>query len=201
MGFLEPSPPPFDVEEWKRKPHLARIKPLVQDWGVHGFGSPTFVFLLYAVKLVIWVIGAFAVISLTPGIGSLTDFKGCGTEPIFFQKLAVGAMLWEILGLGAGSMPLTFRFKPLIGGPLYWLRPGAIRLPPRAGKVPGAHGSTRTLLDVGLSAGVLASAVFLLASGGQDAVGGAVGRLNETGIVVLLGFLGLLGLRDKVSFL
>ena len=33
MGFFEPSPPPFDLEEWKAKPHLTRLKPLVQDWG------------------------------------------------------------------------------------------------------------------------------------------------------------------------
>ena len=45
MGFLEPSPPPFDLEEWKAKPHLSRLKPLVQDWGGNGFGSPTFVYL------------------------------------------------------------------------------------------------------------------------------------------------------------
>ena len=45
MGFFEPSPPPFDLEEWKAKPHLTRLKPLVQDWGVNGFGSPTFVYL------------------------------------------------------------------------------------------------------------------------------------------------------------
>jgi hypothetical protein len=43
MGFFEPSPPPFDLEEWRAKPHLSRLKPLVQDWGVNGFGSPTFV--------------------------------------------------------------------------------------------------------------------------------------------------------------
>ena len=55
MGFLAPSPPPFDLEEWKRKPHLERLKPLVQDWGLNGFGSPTFVYLLYAVKLVVYV--------------------------------------------------------------------------------------------------------------------------------------------------
>ena len=31
MGFFEPSPPPFDLEEWKAKPHLARLKPLVHE--------------------------------------------------------------------------------------------------------------------------------------------------------------------------
>jgi hypothetical protein len=201
MGFLEPSPPPFDLEEWKAKPHLARIKPLVQDWGLNGFGSPTFVYLLYAVKLVIWIVGAALVISLTPGLGSLTNFTDWWTEPIVIQKLAVWALLWEILGLGAGSMPLTFRFKPLIGGPLYWLRPGTMRLPPWPDKVPLTKGTTRTPVDVLLYAGVLGSAIFLLAASGTDVAGIAAGRLPQAGIAVLLGFLAMLGLRDKVSFL
>ena len=50
MGFLEPSPPPFELEEWKAKPHLTRLKPLVQDWGENGFGSPTFVYFIYILK-------------------------------------------------------------------------------------------------------------------------------------------------------
>lgn len=55
MGFLSPSPPPFELEEWKAKPHLTRLKPLVQDWGLNGIGSPQFVYLLYAFKLVVYV--------------------------------------------------------------------------------------------------------------------------------------------------
>ena len=70
MGFFEPSPPPFDLEEWKAKPHLSRLKPLVQDWGANGFGSPTFVYLVYALKLAIFCAAALVVISLTPGLGS-----------------------------------------------------------------------------------------------------------------------------------
>ena len=69
MSFLEPAEPPFDLDEWRRKPHLARLKPCVQDWGLNGFGSPSFVYLLYAVKLVIYSVGALFVISLTPGLG------------------------------------------------------------------------------------------------------------------------------------
>ena len=53
MGFIQPSPPPVDMEEWKKLPHLARLKPLAQDWGVNGFGTPYVVYLLYVVKLVI----------------------------------------------------------------------------------------------------------------------------------------------------
>ncbi len=201
MSFLEPAEPPFDLEEWKRKPHLARLKPCVQDWGLNGFGSPSFVYLLYGTKLVIFSVAALFVISLTPGLGTLGNIGDWWTEPIVFQKLIVWTLLWEILGLGAGSMPLSFRFKPLIGGPLYWLRPGTMRLPPWPDKVPFTAGSSRGPLDIALYAGVLASAIFLLAATGTDVAGTDAGRLPIAGIVVLLGLLGLLGLRDKVSFL
>src|SRR6478672_10393395 len=125
MGFFTPSPPPFELEEWKAKPHLTRLKPLVQDWGVNGFGSPTFVYFIYVFKLIV------------------------------FQKLAVWLLLWEILGLGAGSMPLSFRFVPPIGGVLYWLRPGTVRLPPWPDRVPFTRGTRRTWLDVALYAALV----------------------------------------------
>ena len=201
MGFLTPSPPPFELEEWKAKPHLARLKPLVQDWGLNGFGSPGFVFLVYAFKLIVFSVGALFVISLTPGLGSLGDIGDWWTEPIVFQKLIVWMMLWEILGLGAGSMPLSFRFNPPIGGALYWLRPGTMRLPPWPERVPFTRGSRRTAVDLLLYAGVLAAGIFLLAASGEDASGTSAGRLPPAGIAVMMGLLVLLGLRDKVSFL
>jgi hypothetical protein len=201
VSFLRPSPPPFELEPWKRKPHLSRLKPLVQDWGLNGFGSPGFVYFLYAFKLVLYFGGAMAVISLTPGLGSPGDFSDWWSEPIVFQKLAVWTLLWEILGLGAGSMPLSFRFKPPIGGPLYWLRPGTVRLPPWPDRVPLTAGSYRTPLDNALYAAVVAAGAFLLLASGTDVAGSGAGRLPVAGIVVLLVLLGLLGLRDKVSFL
>ena len=57
MGFIEPAPPPFDVDEWKRKSHFERIRPLVQDWALNGFGTPSFVYLLYAVKVALYAVG------------------------------------------------------------------------------------------------------------------------------------------------
>lgn len=54
MGFVRPSPPPFDVEEWKAKPYLSRLKANVQDWAVRGFRPAGAVYLLYAVKLVVF---------------------------------------------------------------------------------------------------------------------------------------------------
>ncbi len=201
MGFIQPSPPPVDMEEWKQLPHLSRLKPLVQDWGVNGFGTPYVVYLLYIVKLVIYSVGAALVISTTTGLGGLGDFGDWWTEPIVWQKLAVWTLLWEIIGLGCGSMPLTFRFSPMIGGILYWLRPGTVRLPPWPDKVPFTKGTTRTIVDVALYAGVIASALYLLLADGEEVAGTAAGRLDPAAIAVLLVLLVLLGLRDKVSFL
>ena len=128
MGFLAPAPPPVDVKDWKTKSHLARIKPLAQDWAVNGFGTPTAIYLLYVVKLVVFSVGGFLLISATTsGLGGLGNIGDWWTEPIVFQKIVVWLLLWEVLGLGCGSMPLTFRFLPPIGGILYWLRPGTVR--------------------------------------------------------------------------
>jgi hypothetical protein len=202
MSFLQPAAPPFDLEEWKAKPYLARLKANCEDWAVNGFGAPDVVFLLYAIKLIVYVVGAFLVISAsTRGLGNLTDIGDWWTEPVVYQKFAVWTLVWEILGLGSGSMQLTARYGPVIGGVLYWLKPGTVRLPPWPGKVPLTRGNRRTLVDVGLYAGLLAAGVYLLVSNGQAVAGTAAGRLHPAGVGLLLGLWALLGLRDKVSFL
>lgn len=210
MGLLDPAPPPFEVSEWRRLSHLERIKPLAQDWALNGFGTPVAVYFLYVFKVL-----AYA------GLGALLIFATSGwpawSDPIVLQKAVIWTLLWEVLGLGAGSLPLTLRFKPMIGGVLYWLRPGTTRLPPWPEKVPGTRGTTRTWLDVGLYAGLLASALYLLFSPGEYAgapwippadTGGLlvlfipfVKVLDPVAVGVLLGFLAALGLRDKVPFL
>ena len=202
MGFIQPSPPPVDVEEWKRLPHLERIKPLAQDWAVNGFGTPNAIYLLYVVKLVVFSLAGFAIIgATTPGLGGLGSFGEWWTEPIVFQKVVVWLVLWEIIGLGCGSMPLTFRFLPPIGGILYWLRPGTVRQPPWPDRVPLTAGTMRGPVDVLLYAGVLGMLVFLLVAGEEPVADAAAGRLDPVAVGVLLALLALLGLRDKVSFL
>ena len=105
MGFVTPTLPDIDLEEWKRKPHLERLKPLAQDWAVNGFGTPTAIYLIYVLKLVVFSIGGFLIISLTtPGIGGLGDIGDWWTQPIVFQKIVVWLVLWEVLGLGCGSV-------------------------------------------------------------------------------------------------
>ncbi len=198
MGLLDPAPPPFEVAEWRRLPHLQRIKPLAQDWALNGFGTPTAVYFLYVFKVL-----AYA------GLGALAIFATSGwphwTEPIVFEKAVVWTMLWEVLGLGAGSLPLTLRFSPMVGGFLYWLRPGTTRLPPWPERVPGTRGTTRTWLDVSLYGALLAALLYNLLSGGVDGTapwaGGTVARLDPVAVAVMLAVLAALGLRDKVPFL
>jgi hypothetical protein len=209
MGLLDPAPPPFEVSEWRRLSHLQRIKPLAQDWALNGFGTPVAVYFLYVFKVL-----AYA------GLGALLIFATSGwphwTEPIVFEKAVVWTMLWEVLGLGAGSLPLTLRFSPMVGGFLYWLRPGTTRLPPWPDRVPGTRGTRRTWLDVALYAGLLASMLFLLLSPGVEAtalwldpepgpllllLSPSVATLDPIAVGVMLALLAALGLRDKVPFL
>jgi hypothetical protein len=202
MGFFSPAEPPFEYEEWRRRPHLERIEPLAQDWALNGFGTPYFVYLLYIIKLVVYAGGGLLLIAATTsGLGGLGDLGSWWTEPIVFEKAVVWTMLWEVLGLGAGSLPLTLRFSPMIGGVLYWLRPGTTRLPPWPDRVPLTRGTRRTWFDVALYAGLIAAALFLLLSGGVDVPPGGAGRLDPLAVGVLLAILVALGLRDKVPFL
>src|SRR6478735_5714073 len=170
MGFFQPTEPPFVIEEWRKLSHLERIKPLAQDWAENGFGTPVFVYLLYVIKLILYAGGGLLLISATtPGLGGLGNLSDWWTQPIVFEKAVVWTMLWEVLGLGAGSLPLTLRFSPMIGGVLYWLRPGTTRLPPWPERVPLTRGTRRTLFDVALYAGLIAAALNLLLSDGIDA--------------------------------
>ena len=100
-------------------------------------------------------------------------------------------------GLDAADVPLL----PPIGGILYWLRPGTIRLPPFPERVPLTRGSRRTLLDVALYAGVLASAVYLLLRRRSRSGLPRPGAWTRPRSACCSAPRLLLGLRDKVSFL
>jgi hypothetical protein len=200
MGFLAPSLPDVDLDEWRSRSHHQKIRSLAQDWALNGFGTPYAVYLLYVVKLIGYVLGAAAVIATTDGIGGVTEYRDWWTELVVYEKIVVWTLVYEILGLGCGSMPLTFRFLPPIGGLLYWLRPGTMRLAPWPGKVPLTSGTTRSPLDVLLYVGVVASGVVLLLSDPVTS-GQHQGLLPPALILPLLTCLVLLGLRDKAPFL
>ena len=203
MGFIAPRSPDFDISEWRTRPLLRRIHPLVVDWVENGFGSPYSVYLLYIVKMLAYAFGAIAIAATTPGLGTISDFGSWWTEPIFYQKVVVFTLLFEVLGFGCASGPLTFRFLPPVGAFMYWLRPGTMRLPPWPARVPLTAGTRRSLVDVVLYLGVIAAAVWLLVSPGAEPIPGVsdVGMIDPMRLIPLVVLLPVLGLRDKTIFL
>src|SRR6185503_3389061 len=148
VGFIKPTLPTVDPETWPGMDRLARIRALAPFWVENGFGTQRAVHLLYAIKCVAYAAGAIAVASwTTPGLGGFTEIGQWWTEPVFFQKAVIFTLLFEILGLGCGSGPLTLRINPPIGGVLYWLRPGTVRLPPFPSWVPLTKGTRRGVVD------------------------------------------------------
>lgn len=204
MGLIKPDLPEVDFDAWARKPHAQRLRPLIEHWVENGFGAPRAVYLVYVLKCALYVVGAALVISATPGIGGLGDISTWWDEPVVYQKLVVFTLLYEVLGFGCGWGPLTSRFWPPQGGFLYWLRPNTIRLAPWPDKVPFTRGTNRTWFDIALYVGVIASAVWLLtrpADGVSVTLENDLGVLDPVYALPLIGFLGVLGLRDKAVFL
>ncbi|MDQ1653969.1 MAG: hypothetical protein QOI35_3169 [Cryptosporangiaceae bacterium] len=199
MQFPSIKLPDIDLDEWRSRSHHRRLEPLAKDWALNGFGTPALIYIVYLVKIALYAVGAVVVISATSNVGGIGDFGDWWTQPITYQKLVVWTLLWEILGLGCGSFPLTLRFIPPIGGVLYWVQPETMRLPPWPGKVPFTRGTRRTLVDVALYLAVLGDCVVLLCSGATH--GYPFDTLPTAPIVVLQVVLGALGLRDKTAFL
>ncbi|MGH3597931.1 MAG: DUF3556 domain-containing protein, partial [Mycobacterium sp.] len=199
-----PELPDVDHDTWQTLSRAAKLQVMTRHWAMHGFGTPYAIYLLYLVKIAAYVVGAAAVISLTPGLGGFGRIAEWWTQPIVYQKVVIFTLLFEVLGLGCGSGPLTGRFWPPVGGFLYWLRPRTIRLPPWPGKVPFTAGDTRTIVDVALYALVLLSGVWALLSaghGGPVTASGDVGLINPIVVVPTIVALAVLGLRDKTIFL
>ncbi|OCB23361.1 DUF3556 domain-containing protein [Mycobacterium intracellulare] len=204
MGFMSPELPDVDRSTWPTLPRATRLQVVTRHWAEHGFGTPYAVYLLYLLKIALYVAAPAAIISLTPGLGGLGRIGDWWTQPIVYQKAVIFTLLFEVTGLGCGSGPLTGRFMPPIGGILYWLRPNTIRLPAWPGKVPFTRGDTRTAFDVALYAIVLIGGVWALLSpghGGPVTTAGDVGLIDPVRVIPTIVALALLGLRDKTVFL
>jgi hypothetical protein len=204
MGFMSPELPDVDRDTWPTQPRPTRLQVVTRHWVEHGFGTPYAVYLLYLVKIAVYIAAPAAIISLTPGLGGLGHIADWWTQPIVYQKVIIFTLLFEVLGFGCGSGPLTGRFWPPIGGFLYWLRPNTIRLPAWPDKVLFTRGDSRTVVDVALYAIVLIGGVWALLSpghGGPVTATGDVGLINPVLVVPTIVALAVLGLRDKTIFL
>ena len=188
--FLRPIAPPYDPLVWERLPFPEKARQVCLSWALQGYGTPIGVYLVYLLKLLGYVGGWLWFCGFTPGMGGLADIGSWWLTAAAFEKAILWSMLFELLGLGCGSGPLTGRYVPPIGGLLYFLRPGTTKLP----LIPGAPligGIRRNAIDVLGYAGVLA----LLGLG-------LVAARPEAWVLVALAVcVPALGVLDKTLFL
>ncbi|CRZ16897.1 DUF3556 domain-containing protein [Mycolicibacterium neworleansense] len=204
MGFLRPNLPVVDVAEWSKGTHAERIVPMARHIAENGFGTPLVMPLMYGVKIVLYVLGAWLFALSTRGIDGFTNVVSWWSEPIVFQKAVLYTMLFEVVGLGCCFGPMAGRYFPPMGSILYWLRPGTVRLPPWPDRLPFTKGNNRSPIDAVLYAGLLALLLTALLSDGTGpipALNTTIGVLPWWQTVAVLSVLAVLGLRDKVIFL
>ncbi len=192
MGLIRPDLPDFDLDAWSRHPERDRVRMMCESWAVQGFGAPLVAYAFYVLKLVlyVWLWVVFA--SRAPGIVGFSDIADWWAQPVAFQKAIVWTMLFEVVGLGCGSGPLTGRYVPPVVACTHFLRPGTIRLPAFPDRVPGTTGHRRSVLDALLYVAILALAVRALLS---------PTLLGAADLLPLVVLLPVLGLRDKTVFL
>ncbi len=161
MGFIKPTPLPYDPLEWDQKPFPEKARLVCQAWAEQGYGAPVSAYIFYTLKIALYI-GAWAFFcGLSPELGGIAEIGSWWLHPIAFQKAVLWSALFEVLGIGCGSGPLTGRYAPPFGGFLYFLRPGTIKQPLWQG-APLIGGTTRTLLDVGLYLALLVSLALAL---------------------------------------
>src|ERR1041384_1589975 len=124
LNLLRPTLPPYDPLEWVKKPLPERARMVCEAWALEGYGSPLAAYALYALKVVLYIGAWVFFCGFTPGLGSVSDLPSWWLAPVAFQKAILWSMLFEGLGLGCGSGPLTGRYMPPIGGVVYFARPG-----------------------------------------------------------------------------
>ena len=159
-------------------------------WVDQGYGTPLAVFVLYALKVAAYAAGFLVIAWWTPALGTPLEIGSWFTHPTAITKALVWSLLFEVLGFGCGSGPLTARYLPPAAAFLHFLRPGTVRLPPWP-SLPGTGGTRRSGFDVLLHAGLLVACGWALAAPGP-------GRVHLLTIIVLVG---VAGLRDKTIFL
>lgn len=147
MSLLTPLPPPYDPIVWAKAPLSQRGQQVCSAWALQGYGSPLLVYALYAVKVLAYVGGWAFFCGFSPTLGSWAEVGRWWLEPLAFQKAIVWSLLFEGLGFGCGSGPLTGRYLPPVGGFLYFLRPGTTKLA-LFPALPVLGGIRRSVLDV-----------------------------------------------------
>lgn len=208
MGFKTGIFPPVDPESFLKQPIQERMKTLSAFWVDNGFGVARQTPVMYIARLLVfYVLLGVIIVTATSGVGWFWEVHLWWNEPIVYQKLVVWTVFLEAVNLAGSWGPLVGKFKPRMGGALFWLRPGTIRMPPWKW-VPGTAGSYRSVFDVVIYVlFLIALLVALILPGVPSASLSEVVPTNTSGLVntlpliVAMALWVIIGLRDKVVFL
>ena len=107
MSLFKPHPPPYDPLEWRKWPFAERARAVCQSWAVEGYGAPLGVYVIYAIKILFYIQIWVLFCRCSPRLGGLLSIGQWWLEPLAFQKAILWSMLFEGLGFGCGSGPLT----------------------------------------------------------------------------------------------
>ncbi|WP_433634884.1 DUF3556 domain-containing protein [Nocardia sp. CA-120079] len=208
MGFKEPDFPPVDLETFLDKPLMERMRTLALHWVEYGFGTPKVIHTIYTAKVVLlYMLGGAALATWTSGVGPFWEVAAWWNQPIVYQKLILWTVLLEAIGVAGSWGPLAGKFKPMIGGIIFYARPGTIRLRPWR-RVPFTNGDRRTVFDVVLYLAFLTTLLIAIVLPGKPSASlSAVLPENTSGLIAPVLLIApivlyvLCGLRDKAIFL
>ena len=123
MNFFTPQSPPYSAEAWQQADVDERARLCTRAWATQGYGTPLSAYLFYLLKLVFYVWGWLFWCDFSPELGDVASLSDWWLHPLALEKAIVWSMLFEVLGLGCGSGPLTGRYLPPLGGFLYFFIP------------------------------------------------------------------------------
>ncbi|QRY52470.1 DUF3556 domain-containing protein [Mycolicibacterium septicum] len=208
MGFVKPTLPEGNLEEFLRLPLMERIRIMTVKWADHGLGVPRMIHVLYIVKLVFfYALGGVVIATMTSDLPAFWHVSSWWNQPIVYQKVILWTILLELLGLAGSWGPLAGKTKPMTGGYRFWAKINTIRLRPWKA-VPFTDGDRRTWFDVIVYLALLAAVVAALVAPGvhSDSLSAvlpdnASGLVNPALLIVPMLLLIVIGLRDKTIFL
>ena len=169
----------------------------------NGFGTPLIMPVMYGLKIVLYVLGAWLFAWSTKGIGDFTNVAAWWTEPIVFQKAVLTrccSKSWSRLLLRTAGRALfpADRFTPLLVATRH--RPAATLAPPGAADQGQQQDSVRRVA-LRPPPRVALDRAGVRRQRANPALHSVIGVLPRWQTIAILAVLAALGLRDKVIFL
>ena len=190
LKLPRPRPLPYDALKLSRASWAQKVKSASRAWAIQGYGAPKTVYIFYVVKVFLFLLGALFFCSIADGWVTTRALHDNLLDLESFKRVLLYSMMFELLGLGCGSGPLTARYVPPIAACLHFGRPGTVKLP-FLKRLPWFRRTTRGWIEASLYWCLIGISLFNLFGPKIDHI-----HLSWT-----LGLLVCLSLSDKTIFL